>query len=268
MGNIDNSKEILVILSGIFIFSLVSFSTLFVFLFYRKKTIFLQSKFELKIKNKEVEQMNAVIQAQEAERRKIARNLHDEVGSILSMAQRNLTTIISDLPKKSPDLGDIQFIAEVLDQSISKLRTISQEIMPHFLVKFGLLKTLKRLVEQTEKNLKGPCHFTTNLTQDIKMDEHKEIQFYTIILELLTNIVKHSHPENIDLNLQFKEPNLQARITHNGVGINQQDFEYLQSHGEGMGLQSISQRLQIISGEVLYQKQKKGGSIEISIPIL
>ena len=61
MGNMDNSKEILVILSGLFIFSLLSFSSLFVFLFFRKKTTYIQTKYDLHLKEKELDKMNALL---------------------------------------------------------------------------------------------------------------------------------------------------------------------------------------------------------------
>ena len=267
MGNMDNSKEILIILSGIFIFSLISFSTLFVFLFFRKKTTYIQTKYDLQLKEKELDKMNAVIQAQETERTKIARNLHDEVGSILSMAQRNLSTVLEETPSENAHKEDLNFVVDVLEQSIVKIRTISQEIMPHYLVKFGLIKTLERLTKQTEKNLGNPCEFTTNLTYNVTIDEQKIIQFYTIILELLNNVIKHSKPEKIDFALMQNDNHLGLILTHDGIGINQQDYEYLIDHSDGLGLASIKHRLNLISGEVLYKRQNKGGTINLIMPI-
>ena len=235
---------------------------------FRKKRILQNKEIEVLLKNKELELMNAVVLAQENERSKIARNLHDEVGAILSMAQRNLTATIKDLPENSSSYEDIKFVIDVLDQSVSKIRTISHEILPHFLVKFGLQKTLRRLMEQTQKTLGHPCTFVSEFAkEELILEEQQEIQFYSITLELLNNILKHARPESVNLSLGSFENNLFLKLEHDGIAISQSDYEYLLFHSSGVGLESISQRLKLISGELFFERFDQGGSIKLSMPL-
>ena len=211
--------------------------------------------------------MNAVVQAQETERTNISRNLHDEVGSILAMAQRNLSASLDRMTGDDLLRDDIEFTMDVLDQSVDKIRAISHGMLPHFLVKFGLLKALQRLMEQTEKSLRNPCSFISSVSTELSLEQRQEIHFYCIATELINNLMKHARPQFINLKLDARENHLILHIQHDGVAISQADYEYLLHHGNGMGLESISHRLRIITGELQYQRQTKGGTIEISMPL-
>jgi signal transduction histidine kinase len=234
---------------------------------FRKKRILQQQEFELELKNKELEKMAAVVQAQEQERAKIARNLHDEVGSILSMANRNLKCIIQQVPEKVDYKDDLDSTLEILEQSVDKIRSISHNMIPHFLVKFGLVKTLTRLVEQTEKALGNSCTFESKLVGDLVINQQHEINFYSIVLELFNNLMKHARPDSVSLILEKQNENLVLTIQHDGVAITQADYEYLLEKADGLGLESISLRLKIISGELEYKRRNKGGAISLSMPL-
>jgi signal transduction histidine kinase len=234
---------------------------------YNRNQILQQQEFEMELKNKELEKMAAVVQAQEQERGKIARNLHDEVGSILSMANRNLKCIIQQVPENIDYKDDLDSTLEILEQSVDKIRSISHNMIPHFLVKFGLVKTLTRLVEQTEKALGNSCTFESKLVGDLVINQQHEINFYSIVLELFNNLMKHARPDSVSLVLEKQKENLVLTIQHDGVAITQADYEYLLEKADGLGLESISLRLKIISGELEYKRRNKGGAISLSMPL-
>jgi signal transduction histidine kinase len=214
-----------------------------------------------------LELMNAVVQAQEQERSKIARNLHDEVGSVLTMVSRNLKSFLKEIPEKQKNREDLLFTMDILQQSVEKLRSISHGMLPHFLVKFGLQKTLERLMVQTEKTLGHSCTFTSSITEEYQLEQQHCIHFYSIVLELLNNLMKHSRPKSIHINLELNSTHLLLKMRHDGVAISQSEYEYLLIHGDGMGLESIALRLTMINGELLYQRNTPGGTIELSMPI-
>ncbi len=255
-----------IILSIIFLIILI-FSFLIILRQNRMKRKGENERYKLELKNKELEMMNAVVLAQETERTKIARNLHDEIGAILSMAQRNLSSVLKTVSKEDSIREDISFTVDVLDQSISKIRSISHEMIPHYLVKFGLKKTLQRLIEQTQKTLGNPCSFTSEIDEDFQLDQQNEIHFYCTILELLNNVLKHAHPSVIHLYLDKKGKHLHLKLEHDGIAISQTDYEYLRKNTDGIGLESITHRLNLISGELLFQRFTKGGTIELAMPI-
>ena len=261
------TRELILILCGILFTSTLAGGIVYVLLYFMKKTHLLKSNFELELKNKELELMNAVVQAQEMERTKIARNLHDEVGSILSMAQQNLSVAIKQVPEDSPFLEDVEFTMDVLEQSVAKIRSISHGMLPHFLVKFGLQKALQRLMEQTQKTLGNPCSFSSSIDGKLVLPQQAEIHFYSIALELLNNLLKHARPQSVHLFLDRSKQHLLLKITHDGVAISQSDYEYLLNHGDGMGLESVSHRLTLIAGELQYQRHALGGTIELAMPL-
>jgi signal transduction histidine kinase len=141
----------LILSSSLFTLSFVFFF-IALFLKIQKKRFQEKQEFEMEKKNMELEKMNAVLQAQEQERSKIARNLHDEVGSVLTMVSRNLKRFLKEIPEKQKNREDLLFTMDILEQSVEKIRSISHGMLPHFLVKFGLQKTLERLMIQTENN--------------------------------------------------------------------------------------------------------------------
>ena len=122
-------------------------------------------------------------------------------------------------------------------------------------------------MEQTEKFLVNPCSFNSSVSEDLSLEQRQEIHFYCIATELMNNLMKHARPQFINLKLDVRENHLILHFQHDGVAISQADYEYLLHHGNGMGLESISHRLRIITGELQYQRQTKGGSIEISMPL-
>lgn len=240
---------------------------LFIVYMFNKKRFLEKSNYELELKNIELEKTNAVIQAQEQERSKIARNLHDEVGAVLTMASRNLKSFLKEIPEKQKNREDLLFTMEILEQTVEKIRSISHGMLPHFLVKFGLQKTLQRLMNQTEKTLGHSCTFTSGITKELQLEQQHEIHFYSIVLELLNNLMKHSHPKSIHINLELNSTHLLLKMRHDGVAISQSEYEYLLINGDGMGLESIDLRLRMINGELLYQRNTPGGTIELSMPM-
>lgn len=259
-------QGVIFVLSGMIFALVLGYSVLLMFILFRKKATYLKSSFELELKNKELEKMAAVVQALEEERATIARNLHDEVGSILSLAHRNLETVVSKMPSTSEFYEDVDFTKAVLDQSVEKVRSIAHGLLPHFLVKFGLIKTFQHLMDQTQKSLVGPCTFHTEWDDSIQLNQQHEIHFYSIVLELINNLLKHARPNSISMLLYEREQWLVLNISHDGVAMSQSDYTYFLQHGDGMGLESIHHRLLSISGELQYTRENRGGSVKLAMP--
>ena len=261
-----NQVIIIAVISGIFfmfgLFLIIAGLTIS----FRKKRIHEINDFELKLKSKELENMAAVIRALEQERTKISRNLHDEVGSILTIAKHNLKNVVNGINPDSEIYEDAMFSLDVIDQCIGKLRSIVHEMVPHYLMKFGLLKSFQRLSDQINKSLEGCCTLKAGIDEDFKLDQQQEIHFYMITLELINNTIKHARPKDVNLEIKTQENFLFFSIEHDGIAINQEDYTHLLQQATGMGLESISHRLRIISGELRYNCNDYGGSIELSVP--
>ena len=263
----DFKENLIFILVGVFFTFTLSVGVIYIFSFFKKKTVFLRSIHEIELKNKELEKTNAVIQAQEQERAKLSRNLHDEVGSVLAMANRTFKSTVLDMQEGDKHRDDLLFLTDILDQSVDKIRSIAHGMVPHYLVKFGLSKSLMRLTEQTAKSIGHPCTFVSKITENIEFNQQAVIHFYSVILELLNNLLKHSHPKSIQLILEQRDGYLLLQIKHDGIAISQSDYEYLLNNSDGIGLESIAMRLKLISGELLYERYFPGGAIKLAMPL-
>ena len=262
-------KNLIQLILSVLFTSALSAGLLFVLLSSYKKRKKLEEEHEHALREKELELINAVVKAQEDERAEIARNLHDDVGSILSMTQQKISSTsnhLVDLQANSNTISDLLEVAEMIDQSVTKLRAITNGMLPHYLLKFGLWRSLERMFDQAEKSIGKPCIITSEIEGVLKIEQRVEIQAYYIVAELINNIVKHAKPNFIDGKLEIQLNFLVLTLKHDGVAINQDDYNYLLNKNIGIGISSLAHRLSIIDGELNFNRFERGGSVIIKIP--
>jgi len=230
----------------------------------RKK---LEEDHEQAIREKELELINAVVKAQEDERSQIARNLHDDVGATLSMTQQKLSQASSYFQSNSDAVQEILAVTNMIEQSVSSLRTITNGMLPHYLLNFGLRKSVDRLFEHAQESIGKPCLVISELPNAISLTKDQEIQIYYVISELLNNLVKHAKPNFIDGMFECVDDRLIFTLNHDGVAINQSDYEHLQLKDSGIGLSSIALRVAILKGSLKFNRRERGGNIAFTLPI-
>jgi signal transduction histidine kinase len=256
------------ILSVLFTSGLSAGMVFVLFTSYKKRKR-LEAEHERAMKEKELEMINAVVKAQEDERAEIARNLHDDVGAILSMTQQKISNTSNHLigmQANSDTISDLLEVAEMIDQSVTKLRAITNGMLPHYLLKFGLWRSLERMFEQAEKSIGKPCIITSEVKGGLQLEQRIEIQAYYIVTELINNTIKHAKPNFIDGDLEIKQESLVLTLKHDGVAINQDDYEYLLAKNLGIGLSSLAHRLGLIGGQITFDRYERGGSVILKIP--
>ncbi len=262
-----NDQFFFMIILGSFASIILSFSIILI-------TIYSKNKISEKINllntihhENEIKMMQAVFHAQEEEKKNISRNLHDEVGAILSMTQRNLNYLKNYCSENKDAKEELEISIQMINTSIETIRKISHEMSPHFLINFGMVKTLKRMLEQTNKISNIECEFITNITDDVQINEQENIQLYRIILEIFSNTIKHAKPKTIILYLNKINERIEVNIEHDGIAINQDEYNHEKLKSTGLGLHSIYHRLRMIKGDILYSKETIGGRISIQIPL-
>jgi signal transduction histidine kinase len=219
------------------------------------------------MQEKELEMINAVVKAQEDERTQIARNLHDDVGATLSMTQQKLSEATLHFNEDSDAIQEILSVANMIEKSVTSLRSITNGMLPHYLLNFGLRKSVDRLFENAQKSIGKPCLVMEHLPTDVTLTKEQEIQVYYIISELLNNTVKHAKPSYIDGEFQMMGAQVLFTIKHDGVAISQSDYEYLQLKNAGIGLSSIGHRVSILKGSLTFERAERGGKITLVLPI-
>jgi two-component system, NarL family, sensor kinase len=226
----------------------------------------LEEEHERVLREKELEMINAVVKAQEDERTQIARNLHDDVGATLSMTQQKLSEATQHFSKDADVIQQILSIANMIEKSVSSLRSITNGMLPHYLLNFGLRKSVDRLFENAQDSIGKPCLVLEHLPADITLSQEQELQVYYIISELLNNTIKHAKPNYIDGEFHFTGAQISFLIKHDGVAISQSDYEYLQLKNTGIGLSSIGHRVSILKGTLNFERAERGGKISLSFP--
>jgi signal transduction histidine kinase len=216
------------------------------------------------LEKKELEKVGIAITTQESERTEIARKLHDEVSALLSLVQLNLSIVHQEAQNGNVDIQSLEKSTKLLDLGIEQLRSITKGLVPHYLVKFGLEKALEKTIHQKMEQLTAKHTFNSQLAIDIHIEEQTMIQFYYIAHELITNLLKHSRPSDVKMSLSNEEDILKLEIIHDGLALEQKDFEKFALDSDSLGIMNIKYRLNIIKGELTFKRTKSEGIINLS----
>ncbi len=214
---------------------------------------------ERKKRANEKKRLNAVLESEENERARIARELHDGLGQILSTARLNAAALEDSVDPE--DEAILKTTLQLIDQSVSEVRSISHNLMPRALSDKGLTEALTELVNQinTGKALRiGFEHNTIKAT----LGKAVEIAIYRIVQEVLNNMIRHSEATQANLKLDQQATQLHISISDNGKGFD----PTIIGKSEGMGWRNMATRLSLINGKFdLNSAPGKGTVITIEI---
>ncbi|MFH6972369.1 tetratricopeptide repeat-containing sensor histidine kinase [Flavobacterium petrolei] len=251
----SRNKKIVIILSAILLL-------LFLLFYLYSQNAQLKQKNKLKdLRSKAQENMiNASINGQELERKKIAAFLHDNISALLSSAGLHLHAYTSQNQTYSQEIMKTKAI---LEEAHDQVRDLSHELMPSLLARFGLFDALDDLCE---KNSNSILHFeyASSINRKTRYDEDFEMKIYFIIMELLNNIIKHSEASQSKLSINENNGLLKIILSDNGKGFDSSRFHVL----EGFGLNQIKARINNLKGNIhLNSKVNAGTIITIEVPI-
>lgn len=222
---------------------LLATSIFFFFVTYQKKMLKKQLELNETRAKQQEEILRNTITAQEKERKRIAQDLHDEVGAMLSVVKLN----VGRIEKKSEEEIAKKLAAETktyLDEVITQVRRISRSLLPPSLEKLGLFFALEELANWVNKSdqLKIICWKSG---EQFRFETKKELAIFRIIQELLNNAIKHAEAANIYINARFSpNNNLMISVSDNGKG-----FELNEKIVTGLGLKNLESRTQIMNAK-------------------
>lgn len=237
---------------------LLVFISIIGYLFYRKKQIQQKAELDAELATQKNLRSRAVIEAEEKERIRIAKDLHDGVGQLLSAAKLNLSSIENQI-KKDDTVQQSAFknALELLDDSVKEVRTVSHNMMPNTLLKSGLPSAVKEFISKIQNpNLKVNLEI---VGMDERIAQEKESILYRVIQEIVSNIIKHAKATELTLQLISHENELSILIQDNGVGFDTAKMEDF----EGIGLKNIISRVEFINGTVHFDSAKNRGTTVI-----
>lgn len=216
---------------------------------------------------KELEKLEVAITTQEKERSEIARLLHDDVGARLSLVLKNLSNVKDRAELGEADLNEVSLTKGYVEDSVDQIRQITKGLVPHYLLKFGLVKALERMSKQKTESLIDSFVFLSEIPNDLVIPDVINMHYFYLASELMTNLLKHSYPNSIEMSLLLENEELKMNIKHDGIALTQRDFNVLASESDSFGLENIKYRLKVIKGKLTFKRNESCGMIELKTKI-
>ena len=202
----------------------------------------------------------AEITAMEKERARIAADLHDELGPMLSAIKLKVGSF--ELSNED-DIKEAEKTDEHIDSLMKRMREISYDLIPNTLIRKGLVTALKEFVDYTNESDGLKINFEA--TNTINTDQQKAIHIYRITQEVINNTIRHSGAKLLNINLKQENGTLFLSTIDDGVGFD----HHAAAKGEGgIGLRNILNRTEIIGGQMFIESEKhKGTKYTFEIPV-
>jgi signal transduction histidine kinase len=241
---------VIVLITGLFFFVII----------YQRKMIKNQVQLRHLEDAQQQELLKAVIETQESERKRLAEDLHDSVGQVLSAIKLKLHRIdkVNEAENANTLLADTR---KLTDECIQEIRNIIHNVLPPVLTDYGLIDALKALCNKMNETTSIQIAFTKKL-DDERFPSEIELTLYRIAQELFGNAVKHSEATSIQVELSKQANSLMMTFRDNGVGFN------IDSVSHGFGLKNLRSRASLINGKIhIYSKPLSGTLTTINVPL-
>jgi signal transduction histidine kinase len=209
--------------------------------------------------NRKIESISSMLQGQEVERERIARDLHDSLGGLLSTVKLHFDAVQT----KNPDISsqkEYNKAYNLLDAACSEVRTISNNMQPGALLKMGIVPAIKDLVNRIESEDTPHIEFLHyGPLNDLAIGV--TLNIYRIVQELLYNCLKHAQAKEILIQLIRNEEDLEIMVEDDGVGYNPDEVR------KGMGTENVAARVNFLKGEIsIHSEHGVGTTTTITIP--
>ncbi len=226
----------------------------------RKNRIIAEQRIKQLEEEKKLLAARSIVEGQEEERRRIAKELHDGLGVLLSSAKMHFTSIRDKSPEARPM---IEKATKLLEQATGDVRRISHNMMPGLLTRYGFYEAVEDLVEQVN-DMEGMQAEVKIVGEQSRLKENTEIMLYRIIQEMVNNTLKHAMATNINLDIRIQSAGLEIKYSDDGQGFDVNE----KLKAKSLGLTSILSRVKFLGGEVNISSDIGKGSVyTISVPV-
>jgi two-component system NarL family sensor kinase len=258
--NLELAKKnmtIIIIASIFLLFIIISY------LFYNRYTLKQAAILQSAVIQQQDIASKRIIEAEEAERKRIAGDLHDGVGQLFSTVKMNLETLIDRYIVPAPDAA---LLAEktmaMVDESCTEVRSIAHQMMPNALIKSGLVSAVRDFVNKIHSDRLKISVETKGINERLEISV--ETVLYRVIQESVNNVIKHANATNLDILLLCDDQEITVTIEDNGKGFDTAD----QGRFKGIGLKNITSRVEYLKGSVeISSSPGKGTLVAIYVPL-
>ena len=210
--------------------------------------------------NLKIETMHSMIMGQEAERERIAKDLHDSLGGLLSTVKLHFDA----LQTRDPSLDskkEYQRAYKLLDIACEEVRNISNNFQPGALLKLGIVPAINDMINRLQTGVEPHIDFQ-HYDVNGAINQTTALNIYRIVQELLNNSIKHAKASEVLVQLIQKEDEIMLMVEDDGVGYDTMEVK------KGMGTENIASRVNFLKGDLSIHSEKGTGTTTmISIPI-
>lgn len=208
-----------------------------------------------------------IIGAQENERGKVARELHDSVIQLMSAAKHKLAAADEKISKETGSTwSELSYSGELIEKAIREIRNISQGLKPSILEDLGLIPAIRALCEEVKTRTGIGIHFKSS-TSYHRYTHDIELVLYRIIQEALNNIEKHSRATDAEIVLLFRAATIRAVVKDNGIGFDPRNLIKKGTFASGYGHTNMKERASSVGGTVeIHSIVGQGTQVVVTIP--
>jgi signal transduction histidine kinase/uncharacterized protein HemY len=244
-------------LTNWFVASSLTFLLLFSLLVFNRFRLKQKNMHQQQLNKQQKEQANAVIETQEQERKRIAEDLHDSLGHLLSTVKLNLQTFPTDQKYL------VENPLELLNQASSEIRNITFNLMPRTLEEAGLVPALNELATKISSAGTIIVFLQVHGMENTVLEKQTQFNIYRIIQEAVNNILKHAQAKEINLQLIQQDKQLSIMIEDDGKGFDSDKIK------NGRGIKNITTRSTWLNGTIAIDSTPgRGTTIAVQLPIL
>ncbi|HEY5747863.1 MAG TPA: sensor histidine kinase [Chryseolinea sp.] len=217
-------------------------------------------------KEKQLTTAEAMLKGEEQERTRLAKDLHDGLGGMLSGIKYTLNRVKGNLVMTSENAQSFERSMDMLDSSIQEMRRVAHNMMPEILINYGLDAALKEFCDEIDRSGVVHLNYQSVGMGDATIGQTTAVTIYRIVQELVTNALKHAHAQNVlvQLHQTAQEKLLAVTVEDDGIGFNTD----MLNQASGMGWRNIQNRVEFLQGKFDIQSSPgKGISVMIEINI-
>lgn len=261
----QSSSEVdlyLAVFGGAFMMILLAGCVVAFIVLYQRRLLRQELTFKKIELNYQQELINSTFEGIESERKRLARDLHDEIGAALSV----MRLLVGQMPAESKISPEITLLTDkykvLIDNTIDNVRRISDNLLPNGLEEFGLHYAIEGLCEKSLELTEADINWSV---EDVpEAGPQLNLMFYRLVQELLNNTIKYAEASQVDITITRSARHLQLHYTDNGKG-----FDYDEAYRKkSLGLKNIETRTRMFEGTVQFKTRPgEGMSVMINVPV-
>ncbi|RLD65242.1 MAG: hypothetical protein DRI84_07210 [Bacteroidetes bacterium] len=213
------------------------------------------------MKEQEVSTIKSYMEGQEKERSRIAGDLHDRLGSLLSTVKLHFSSLEQNIDQSEESIKSFEYALSLLDSSVEEVRSVSRNLTKGVLTQFGLFAAVESMRDAINSARKVKMNIIRSGTE-ARLKADVEINLFRIIQELVTNVIRHAKTDEIFVQFVGSNDRLNIIIEDHGIG-----FDTKNTKSKGIGLSNLKDRVELIGGEFSIDSEiGEGTTIIIDIP--